>query len=98
MMMVDDDDDVLCVCVCVFSCPLFSRLLRMSRVSVCCLLSACLMCADSNSVPVHMGGGSWGSVGKPRGAHKKAGVTYTDKTLIHSDMTHLGEVPISISI
>lgn len=83
------DDDVLS---CVFCpVPFFSPAATMSLAHVyvmCCLLSACLVCADSNSVPVHMVGGSWGSVGKPRSTHKKQAGTDT------KDVTQLGEVPI----
>lgn len=46
----------VCMCVCVFSCLL---------PPASCLWS--LVCADSDSV--RMGGGSWGRVDKPKGAH-----------------------------
>lgn len=93
--MGDDDDDV--VCVCVFpDCLLFPSLLVAAGQCMLCvvvLLSPCLMCAESNSVPIHMGGGSWGSVGKPRGALKNRH-RHRHKTHRHTVMTHLGEVPI----
>lgn len=84
----------------------FPSLLIAAGECVLCvaLLSSCLMCADSNSVPVHMVGGSWGSVGKPRGAHKNRHrhrhrpQAQTHKIHRHTVMTHLGEVPIYLGI
>lgn len=67
-----------------------SRACACYVLSVVCL-SACLMCADSNSVPVHMVGGSWGSVGKARSTHKRQAGTDT------KDVTQLGEVPIYLA-
>lgn len=102
MMMGEDDDDV--VCVFFPDCLLFPSLLIAAGECVLCvaLLSSCPMCADSNSVPVHMVGGSWGSVGKPRGAHKNRHrhrpQAQAHKIHRHTVMTHLGEVPIYLGI